>query len=54
MTFHMPRFLVRDRALGVAQKHTYDIPLDQGSGRIFLTLLIGPLAGLQLAFKVAL
>lgn len=41
MTFHIPRFLVRDRALGVAQKHTYDIPLDQGSGRIFLTLLIG-------------
>ncbi len=34
----MPFF--KDRALGVSEGRTYDIPLDKGNGRFFLTLLI--------------
>ncbi len=38
----------KDRSLGVSEKHTYDIPLDKGSGRIFLTALIGLMVFLML------
>jgi cell division transport system permease protein len=35
------KFAFRDRALGVSSRYTYDIPLDKGPGRMFMTLLIG-------------
>lgn len=38
----------KDRSLGVSEKHTYDIPLDKGSGRLFLTALIGLMVFLML------
>ncbi len=38
----------KDRALGTSEKHTYDIPLDKGSGRLFLTILTGLMVFLML------
>lgn len=36
----MAWFGLKDRTLGVSEGRKYDIPLDQGNGRFFLTLLI--------------
>ncbi len=42
------KFKRKDRPLGVSEKHTYDIPLDKGSGRLFLTVLTGLMVFLML------